>query len=60
MNKMIIIRQTTYSLNDINIDITLSMIYICCLLSKNTTEKYSLNSTDKRGNEHGEITTADT
>lgn len=27
---------------------------------KNTTEKYSLNSTDKRGNEHGEITTADT
>ena len=24
------------------------------------TEKYSLNSTDKRGNEHGEITTADT
>ena len=35
------------------------MIYICCLLSKNTTEKYSLNSTDKRGNEHGKITTTD-
>ena len=30
------------------------------LTVKNTTEKYSLNSTDKRGNEHGEITTADT
>ena len=24
------------------------MIYICCLLSKNTTEKYSLNSRKRR------------
>ena len=56
MNKMIITRQTTYSLNDIKLTLRSYDIYLLLTVKKHD-RKICLNSTDKRGNEHGKITT---